>query len=385
MLIIILTNILPHPTRPNWQSQPVKPDILGYVSEDNQLILYDPQSRTEKIVMDNVENFLLSSDGQIAYTSSLDGSEAGFYIIDPANPEDKFVTIDQPMAYPLSWSPDGHYLAYLVFNADIDENDLYVWDGETVVNITPKNLLDSPSYYDLHWSQDNRLAFGITHGWSGADAPSELYVWNGHTTRNLRPNPENSDSLVEWSEDGKLIFLAWKDEDTEFDVYIWNGKLFDESAFTPILSEFRIVDATWLDNHRIAFISINKSESNVTKTVMIWDMEKDEIVEWFPVKSELTYSRFSPDRRFVVSTHLASGIPSIYLEVEDSNGNILLSTHVGELSWSRNGYLAYCGINERISELLTVWNGTETSLVKRLSYRPIQWQATERTFSCNNG
>lgn len=87
-------------------------DMLAYVSDENQLMLYDPHERTEITLLDNVDTFLMGRDGRIAFTM-LNEDDTDLYVIDPATPDPIPVNISQSVdtsVYPLAWSPDGDYL-----------------------------------------------------------------------------------------------------------------------------------------------------------------------------------------------------------------------------------------------------------------------------------
>lgn len=362
-------------------------DILAYVSRDNHLIFYNPQTHTETVILDDVATFKLSPDGRVAYIPlAPEEDEISLYIFDPAAPDVEPILIDQPNAFPLQWSQDGRYLALSVLNGNMEE--LYVWDGENTVNVMPNEPLNAVYRFELHWSPDGHLAFTIVYGYSSLSVPSELYIWDGDSTFNLSQNPNTWDSPVHWRSDGRLLFSSQREGWRE--LYIWDGAPPGDDAtshntLVQITSELEDADPVWVKANLIAFRVTSGSEETLTQEAVIWDMDADVIIERLPVTSQNIFDTFSPDGQFLVSTWLASGIPSIYLDVEDRNGSILLSEQTGELSWSQHGYLAYCGIENGMSEVLIVWDGEESRIVTRVSYRPVQWQTSTQTFYCNNG
>jgi WD40-like Beta Propeller Repeat len=381
-----------------------RPDMLAYVSDDNHLILYNPRDRTETTVLNNVNNFLIGRDGRIAFTK-LDEDDSDIYVFDPSTPAIAPHNISQnPTAsnYPLAWSPDGHYLAFASFSessnysndiwiyqggylAGSGEQSLYVWDSETTVNIMPDNDLDTAVAFNVNWSQDGQLAFTVRYGWSNLDTASEIYIWDGDITINLSQNPLEWDGGAMWSRSGRLMFASTRDEETG--IYVWDGISFDDEvpdrgSFIRIAPDLNTSYATWLDTDLIGLTTYSDSGGN---EILLWDLEDEAIVKRLPVSSENAWSWLSSDGQMILSSHLASGIPSSYLDIENIEGEILFSTHTGEFSWSSSGYLAYCGIDEGRSRLLSIWDGEETWLVTRVSYKPIQWQNGQDTFSCNDG
>lgn len=382
-------------------------EMLAYVSEANELILYDPRDRTETTLLENVGDFVLSQTGRVAFTTT-DMNDNSLYVFDPASPDvDPIAIRSNPIAghIPLAWSPDGQHLALVSFlevsNASADawvyqggyltgasDQSLYVWDGETITNVMPDQPLAPAVRFFVDWSTDGRLAFTVQHGWSEGDIPPEIYLWDGEVTVNLLENPDGWDSSPAWSRNGQVLFGSVQDE--EGGIYLWdglslNGTAPDVGAFVPVAPELNISAAGWTDDSLIALTVYTESPDGYTVEVMVWDPETQSIIQQIPVVSDNAWSRLSRDGTVILSSHLASGIPSVYLDVENIDGEILFSEHVGEFAWSSSGYLAYCGIEEGMSRLLSIWDGEESWVVARVSYRPVQWQYGRDTFSCNNG
>lgn len=365
-------------------------DMLAYVTEDDRLMLYDPRTRTETELLDNVSNFVLSREGRIAFTGR-DQTDKDIYVLDPSIPDIAPINISQnPDAnnYPLAWSPDGRYLAFDAYQDRYDRS-LYVWDGVNTTNITPDNGLDTANFFYVDWSDDGRLAFTIRHGWSDADIPPEIYLWDGDTTTNLIQNPDGWDWGARWNRIGQLMFGLTLDGEGGF--YVWDGMSFkdgspDADTFIRIAPESELNYPVWLEDGIIGFTMYTDSPAGYSKHIILWDMEAEAIIEQFPISSENAWNWLAEGGQMIFSEHLASGIPSYYLDVENIEGDILFSEHVGEYAWSADGYLAYCGItDEGRSRLLSIWDGEETWVVAETSYRPARWKNGEHTFSCNNG
>jgi WD40 repeat protein len=365
------------------------PDMLAYVSADDHLMLYDPRDRTETTLLENVRNFVLGRDGRVAFTR-IDENNRGLYVFDPSTPALDPINIsqnpDEPV-YPLAWSPDGRYLAF-DSHTDLFNHTLYVWDGETTTNIMPDNELDTATNLYVDWSDDGRLAFLVVYGWSNLDIPPEIYIWDGDTTTNLSQNPEYWDGVGSWSPSGQLMFSSEREEG-EYGIYVWDGVSFrdgspDVDTFIRVAPELQTsYYATWTDE---GFITFTANPDSDTREIVVWNPETQTIVRQIPVVSENEGgSWLAEGGQVILSSHLASGLPSYYLDIENTEGEILFSTHTGEYSWSADGYLAYCEYGEDRDWVLSMWDGEETRAIATVSYKPAQWQNGGNTFSCNSG
>jgi WD40 repeat protein len=378
-------------------------DRLAYVSDDHHLILYDPHDRTEITLVDDVGSFVLGRDGRIAFTrpgeydtglfvfDSFDENDTDLYVFDPSTPALMPANISQNSSvynYPLAWSPDGRYLAFGSYQKNIDHS-IYVWNGETITNITPENGLDTAEQFYVDWSRDGRLAFTVIHGWSSLDIPAEIYVWDGNRTMNLSQNPKGEDGSVHWSTNGQLMFGSYLGERNG--IYVWDGVSFkdgipDVDSFIRLAPDLHPSSPMWVDDSIVGFTVYPEFSPSGMKEIILWDLEHESIVKQFAVSSDNAWSWLAEGGQIVLSSSLASGSPSYYLDVENTAGDILLSIETGEISWSADGYLAYCQRDEEsMIRVLSIWDGEETWVVARVSYRPIQWQHGRNTFSCNNG
>lgn len=372
-----------------FNSATYTPDLLAYVSEENNLILYNPNNRTKTALVNEdiqgLDAFKISHDERIAFTRQGE-NDTGLYVFNPATSHIAPININQNpsvKAYPLAWSPDGRYLAFEAYQ-DTDNRLLYVWNGKETISIMPDNALDTASRFYVAWSYDGRLAVTIQHGWSNLDIPSEIYVWDGNTTTNLSQNPEGSDGDASWSRDGQLVFQSERGDVSG--IYVWDGDGYpNTSTFISIVPKFPPSFPTWADNGFLGFTMHTDSSTEHTKQVVLWDMEAKEIIKQFPIASDNGWSWLSPNGQMIFSSHLASGQPSYYFDVENTEGQILFSTVVGELSWSSDGYLAYCKFYKEIGWVLRLWDGEKTWDVARTSYKPVQWKNGGNTFSCNSG
>jgi WD40 repeat protein len=364
-------------------------DMLAYVSDEGRLILYDPHDRTEKTLLEDVQDFTMSQDGHIAFTRP---NDPDMYIVDLPTPEIAPIIISPILGqrlYPLSWSPDGGYLAMESYR-DRLVRTLYVWDGEAVINIMPNNGLDKPRAFYIDWDNDGRLVFTIVHGFSNLDIPSEVYIWDGNTTFNVIQNPEGYDGRATWSNDGQLMFESRRGDEANF--YVWDGVSMknqspDADTFirVPIEEDSYYINPRWTFDGFIAFTVYIDFLIFRRKRIALWDLGNQEVARYIPISSDNSWSRLSEDSQIVLSSHLASGYPSFYLDIANTEGHILFSSEVGEYSWSSSGYLAYCRRNDDRGWILSIWDGQETWDIADVSYKPAQWQYMGNTFSCNSG
>jgi WD40 repeat protein len=107
---------------------------------------------------------------------------------------------------PISWNPDGEYLAYLAEAADMLPQ-LYIWDGEQSFNITPKRderivLFGSR----FAWGPDGQLAFSTN---------ANIYLWYGDKPIEISPGIREAQPT--WNADGRLAFLQ------DGQVVVWDG------------------------------------------------------------------------------------------------------------------------------------------------------------------
>ncbi len=146
-------------------------DMLSYLSNEGQLILYDPLTRRQTVLLEGVSSYVLSWDGRVAFTR-LDERYSDVYVYDPATPSVEPINISQEPTKnhrPLAWHPNGQYLAYASFfylndaprrgsMNDIDHT-LLIWDGET----TQDAMLE-----------DGQPAFSIDSRWIWDDVPPRI-------------------------------------------------------------------------------------------------------------------------------------------------------------------------------------------------------------------
>jgi len=63
-------------------------DMLGYLSDTASLVLYDPRTRTETTLLENIRTFRLSRDGRVAFVN-VEPDDRSIYVIDPSLPNSR--------------------------------------------------------------------------------------------------------------------------------------------------------------------------------------------------------------------------------------------------------------------------------------------------------
>ncbi|MEO0595319.1 MAG: hypothetical protein AAF126_04350, partial [Chloroflexota bacterium] len=66
-------------------------DRLAYITNDNQLRIYDPYDHTDTLLAENVHHFIIAPTGQIAYT--LKGVDDNIYVMDSYAPSEQPIMI----------------------------------------------------------------------------------------------------------------------------------------------------------------------------------------------------------------------------------------------------------------------------------------------------
>ena len=204
-LSLILGTISPDA---NAQDDDFNTDKLAYVSNEGHLMLYDPSTHIETLLIEDVSGFIIGESGRVAF-SRQNNNKLDIYVFDSSTLDLISISItNDPSLYvnPLAWSQDGHYLALGAYQ-DRNDQSIYVWDGETTINIMPETPLGPATGFQVDWSDDRRLAFQIAHyNWSNGGLPPEIYIWDGSTSVNLSQNTEGWDSAARWSSTGQLMF-----------------------------------------------------------------------------------------------------------------------------------------------------------------------------------
>ena len=149
LLIAFLLLLLPfggheHLAQPASAQQ----DMLVYWIQDTTsptpptLTLYDPSNGVSTPLPTDFRRtpFSLSSDGRLAF-EQVDGARTELYVLNTralTDPPIDIAEVPLPIftSFPLEWSPDGRYLAFVMM--DGSRFRLNVWDGTAISDITPE-------------------------------------------------------------------------------------------------------------------------------------------------------------------------------------------------------------------------------------------------------
>lgn len=364
-------------------------DLLAYTTSrygsKTPLMLYDPRYHRSVPLFADMETplFDLSADGRIAFTSTRDGN-AEVYIWDTHQVNSAPINISQQPKrndYFLSWSRDGHDLAFLSYQESGKETLIYIWDGRKLIDITPGEVGDNPeSYREASWSADGRLAFTVGYGSTSGDQPSEIYLWDGSRTVNLSQDPTREDRSPTWSADGRLAFVSVQGE--AYRILLWDGVSFkngapDRDSFTNVAPELVAYYSlpTWTNTGSLAFESAGVG--GIYSQIYTWDTGKTTDISQNPGLHN-TSARWSSDGRWAFTT-VFSSLQLIY--VRDADDHPLLTTK-GQYTpaWSSDGDLAFC----RPGWILSLWDGSEIRPITEGYVINAQWQSGSRVF-CSSG
>jgi Tol biopolymer transport system component len=369
------------------QSDDSELDRLVYFvtnSGGRSYIVYDPESHVRtSLPIDTIDfHFVLSRDGRLAFASWQNG-DAELYILDIGSADTSPDSLSPQYVldgFPLSWSPDGRYLAYTA------SDRLYVWDGETIVDITPEGLDDNVQWADLSWNSDGRLAFtawyyvvypheGDTH---------EVYLWDGNTTTSLRQNPAGEDQAPSWSADGRLAFLSeWNDE---YDIFVWDGVSVnngapDKESFANIAPEFTFYYSFpgWSPDGELVFIGTSPQDEGHAQ-IYLWDGQTaTNISQNLPLHSGSP--TWSADGRWAFTTFFS---PEQLVYVRDADNHTLLKTEgIYSPAWSSGGILMFCR-PDRPDWILSMWDGQQIAELARGTEIVAQWESGSGVF-CSSG
>jgi Tol biopolymer transport system component len=189
-----------------------------------------------------------SPDGRLAVYQNCEGN-TDTYILEngvktPFYPVDNQGNTIVPIGS-FEWSRTGKLL---FLNRRSENNEVFVWDGLTVQNISQSGM----SEYYPSWSADEKIAF--------VSEDMEIRVWTGAQVVTVAPNPAR-DSRPAWSPDGRLAFVSERDGNPE--IYIWDGKRAFNISNSPADDKY----PTWSAKGQLAFASL----LDKTVTISIWE------------------------------------------------------------------------------------------------------------------
>lgn len=354
-------------------------DVLAYAITNYQggstISVYDPYADEHTIIYESddlLHRLRYSSVGRIAF-SSWHEDKATIYVLDSQTTPISLTNLSQELnlsGYPLGWSPDGHYLAFVSFESD-DSLSIRLWDGKIATNITPDDMNDTPQSYDVAWSPDGRLAFTVWFGFSNDSTVPEIYLWDGNSTANLSQNSGGDDRSPIWSADSQIAFLSA--QNNTYDILVWDGVsinngLPDRTTFTNIAPELTnyYSHPTWTNEGLLAFGAQGEQDDHIQ--VYVWDGQSASNLSQNP-DSHNGRAAWSVDGKWAFVTYFSQ---EELLYIRDANNRNLFITE-GQYGpvWNSSGFLAFC----TRSKSLFVWDGHKIIPVTEGSEVWAQWKS----------
>lgn len=214
-------------------------DVLVYSVQHRggsaTLFRYDPQTGTTTALYESqtAVHFTLSREGRIAFSTEWNwGNNGEMYLLDAlandATPIN-FTEIVGMRGYPLSWSPDGRYLAFASWvHGDNRQNGkdlrLYIWNGNTVVDIMPDDWGHVPESYNwVNWSNDGKLLFTVSYArlHVAGQLLDDTFMWDGSRTIVVASKFRAWGRVPFWSPKNELVFRRSANEGVE--IITWDG------------------------------------------------------------------------------------------------------------------------------------------------------------------
>ena len=358
-------------------------DLLAYTvgRQPTSLMLYDFSNDSNKQIFSSSDSlmFSLSDNGRLAYASRESGE---IYVLDTRAADPKAINITQTptiIEVPLAWSHDSRYLAFV--SSQGDRPQLYIWDGEATVNITPNDMADSIESYQVTWSDDGRLAFTVRYGFN-VNGDTEIYIWDGKTTTNLSQNPIGEDSGPVWSEDGRLAFLSTRDG--QYNIFVWDGLSFRDGSpdIKPFIDDPSALIGyysfpNWIPDGHLTFISQTAVDTHTQ--IYVWDGQAATNISQNP-NLHNGIPMWSDNGHWAFVTYFS---PQQLLYVRDAGNRPLLTTEAQySPAWSPNGLLVFCKPDP--SWTLAVWDGQQiVNLVRNREIRA-EW-GNGNSVACSSG
>ncbi|MEP7289408.1 MAG: hypothetical protein ABI947_26970 [Chloroflexota bacterium] len=366
-------------------------DWLAYtirLGKKNLMMLYDPYKniRVRVHTYDNRITFSLSKNGYLAFSSGINGKPQ-ISIWDTHAAYRSSTQVDQNSKaanYPLAWSPDGRYLAFVSY-LDGKHYLIYVWDGKTTINITPNDLADSvQSYNGVSWSFDGRFAFTV---WfddrQSKGDPSEIYLWDGKTTTSLSQNPTGRDESPTWSADNRFAFLS--DRGGKYGIYVWDGVSIKNGSpkvdtFTNVAPQLTTYESSpkWTSEGLLTFSTYIPQDT--TSQIYRWDGQTATNISQTSTEGN-GLQTWSADGRWAFATFYSPKGDMVY--VRDANNRTLLAVKGTYPAWSSTGYLTFCTLS-RSGWVLSIWDGQQVKAIAQGGEIWAQWGSGSRSI-CYSG
>lgn len=358
-------------------------DLLIYRIEDEypatSLWMYDPLIDEHTLLYQGTGliHFTVSSVGKIAFTEYQENQN--FFLIDTRSHDKTVIDLEQVLGiigHPIAWSNDGQSLAL----RDFDGN-LYVWDGNELTDITPRDMESLPQRFGATWSPSGLLAITAWFGWEQDALQPEVYVWDGTRIINISQNPTGEDHSPAWNSNDELAFLSARE--TGYEIVVWDGETPEQNALNEYISVAVPSKMTryysypqWTPDNHIAFNSLQNNDRNAQ--VYVWDGETATNMSQIP-DNHNGGERWAIDGSWAFVNYFSS---DQLLHVRDADNNTVLTTlAISSPAWSSNNDLIFCDLD---IVGLSLWDGGNVKSIVSEWEIEAYWQSGQGVF-CSNG
>lgn len=353
------------------------------------LYLYDTDSGENTMVHheDGRLRFVFGSNGIIAFSTGWTWENNGeIFILDTNKPNLSTISLTSEInmvGYPLGWSIDGNYLAF-TSGHDNGQQSIYIWDGQSVIDITPTDVIANPQSFDIAWGVNEQLAFTVWFGNSNLDPRSEIYLWDGESTVNLSQDENAEDRQPVWNSDGEIVFGSTNDN--EYILLWWDGTSYiegvpDTSTFTRIAPQLTVVSpfSVWFDNDQLVFEAYDTQDTH--SQIYSWDKLDISNLSRNP-NSDNAVPQISTDGYWAFN---AFSSDSFHLYVRDENNETIFQKRGhGSPAWSSGGSLMLCGRDGNGGWKLSIWNRSTLSTLTQGDEIFAQWRSGHMSV-CSDG
>jgi WD40 repeat protein/DNA polymerase III delta prime subunit len=262
--------------------------------------------------------------------------------------------------YPLTWSPDGKYIAASGPNDD----NVQVWaasDGRYVYTYHQHSQGDFPSVNTIVWSPDSkRIASVGSDGavlvWDAADG-NRVLTYHKHEAQgpNTSQTPYTDVIDVVWSPNGKNIILT-KGDGT---VQIWDDASGKSLSTIHLLSpgEFMSIAVWSLDTKYIASLDLDGA-------VVVRDAEKGiRIATYQTQNNDFRTMVWSPDGMHIALIRNQDEIVQVW---NVANGSRVYTyrkhgSYINDIAWSPDGKYIASGSDD---QTVQVWDAVSGNMVR---------------------
>lgn len=200
---------------PSWSPAGQQMVFKSLLSDKSERLHHWNEEMVVNIIPDDINQPILfrtlkwSQDGRLAFSIGSDDLPTEIYLWDG----NTTVNVSQNPTFSddcPAWNNDGR-LSFISGKAL--KYDIVIWDGTSFKNGVPDTYtfahlgLGQACYYSYPtWTNDGRLGFTLQNEW---DKHRQVYVWGGETVINISQNPAFHNATPEWHSDGRWAFYTY--------------------------------------------------------------------------------------------------------------------------------------------------------------------------------